>query len=114
MILNIKKPYLESLLSSKSDFKAPKNIRIGGRTIRVKQDVDLDEHGRYYHMQKLIIIDPEKEDPHATLIHEAMHAALAVGGLTEMLDPQLEEAICVAAEMLAPSIYWKMPKAKKK
>lgn len=99
-------------MSSKNQFKAPRSIRIGGRTVRIKQDIDLDEHGRYYHMQKLIIIDPDKEDPHATLIHEAMHAALAVGGLTEMLDANLEEAICVAAEMLAPNIYWRVPKKK--
>lgn len=99
-------------MSSKTDWKGPKSLKIGGRTIRIKQDVDCDDHGRYYHMQKLIIVDPDKEDPHASLLHEAMHAALAVGGLSEMLDEKLEEAICVAAEMLAPNIYWKMPKKK--
>lgn len=99
-------------MSSKSDFKAPTSIKVGGRNIKIKQDIDCDDHGRYYHMQKLIIIDPDKEDPHASLLHEAMHAALAVGGLSEMLDPKLEEAICVAVEMLAPNIYWKMPKKK--
>lgn len=100
-------------MSSKHDWKGPKTLKIAGRTIKVKQDLDCDDHGRYYHMQKLIIIDPDKEDPHASLIHEAMHAALAAGGLTEILDEKLEEAICCAAELLAPNIYWKVPKKSK-
>lgn len=95
-----------------SDFKAPASLQIGGQRIRVILDESIDEHGRYYHRQKAIVLDPDKEGVNATLIHEAMHAALAVSGVSNLLDSRLEEAICVAAEMLAPNIYWKMPKKK--
>lgn len=101
-------------MPTKSEFKVPKHISIAGRKVRIILDPHSDDHGRYYHMQKTIIIDPEKEDPHATLIHEMMHAALAAGGLTEMLDERLEEAICCAAELLAPSLRLYVPKRKAK
>jgi hypothetical protein len=101
-------------MSSKSEFKVPKHVNIAGRKIRIILDPHSDDHGRYYHMQKTIIIDPEKEDPHASLIHEMMHAALAAGGLTEILDEKMEEAICCAAELLAPCLKLHTPKPKQK
>lgn len=103
-------------MSSKSEFEfeIPRNLPIGGRKIKVVLDPNCDDHGRYYHMQKLIIIDPDKEDPFASLIHEMMHAALAAGGLTEMLDEKLEEAICCAAELLAPCLKLRTPKPRSK
>ena len=101
-------------MSGKNEFKVPKHVTIAGRKIKIILDPHSDDHGRYYHMGKTIIIDPEKEDPHATLIHEMMHAALAAGGLTEILDEKLEEAICCAAELLAPSLKLHTPKARQK
>jgi hypothetical protein len=99
-------------MSSKSEFKVPKHVTIAGRKIRIILDPHSDDHGRYYHMQKTIIIDPDKEDPHASLIHEMMHAALAAGGLTEILDEKMEEAICCAAELLAPCLKLHSAKVK--
>jgi hypothetical protein len=101
-------------MSSKSEFKVPKHVSIAGRKIRIILDPHSDDHGRYYHDQRTIIIDPDKEDPHAALIHEMMHAALAAGGLSETLDEKLEEAICVAAELLAPVLKLHTPKTKQK
>lgn len=101
-------------MSSKPEFKVPKHVTIAGRKIKIVLDPHSDDHGRYYHMQKLIIIDPDKEDPHASLIHEMMHAALAAGGLTEILDEKMEEAICCAAELLAPVLKLHTPKPKAK
>lgn len=101
-------------MSGKNEFKVPKHVNIGGRKIKIVLDPHSDDHGRYYHMGKTIIIDPEKEDPHASLIHEMMHAALAAGGLTEILDEKLEEAICCAAELLAPCLKLHTPKPKTK
>jgi len=85
---------------------------IGGYKIRVVLDEEMDEHGLYYHDSRKIVINPTKEDPLASLLHEALHAALAIGGLSEILDGKLEEAVCRAVEMIAPNIYFKAKKTK--
>jgi hypothetical protein len=97
---------------SSEKFTAPAYLMIGGRKIRVILDDDLDDHGMYVHDTKKISINPTKEDPLATLLHEAVHAALAVGGLSEILEDKLEEAVCRAVELIAPNIYFRPTKTK--
>jgi len=97
-------------MSGKSEFKAPKSITVGGRRIKVLLDDDIDEHGLYSHDSRKIFIDPTKDEPNASLLHEACHAALAVSGLSEVLGDKLEEAVCRAVELLAPNIFFKMKK----
>lgn len=88
-------------------FEAPKHLMIGGRKIKVVLDAEIDEHGLYYHDSRKIVINPTKEEPLASLLHETIHASLAIGGLSEVLGDKLEEAVCRAVEMIAPNIYFK-------
>lgn len=89
------------------NFKAPKHLTIGGRKIKIILDEDIDEHGLYYHDARKIVINPTKEEPLASLLHESIHAVLTISGLAEVLDDKLEEAVCRAVELLAPNIYFK-------
>lgn len=94
------------------NFEAPKSLLIGGRKIKVILDDEIDEHGLYYHDTKKIVINPTKEEPLASLLHESIHAALTISGLSEALGDKLEEAVCRAVEMIAPNIYFRTPKKK--
>ena len=98
--------------SNSEKFTAPSHLIIGGRKIRVVLNEEMEEHGLYYHDSRKILINPTKEEPLASLLHESIHAALAIGGLSEILDDKLEEAVCRAVEMIAPNIYFKAKKAK--
>lgn len=42
----------------------------------------------------------ESETYQRTLLHEHAHAIFAFSGLTELLEPELEEALCTALENL--------------
>lgn len=95
------------------NFEAPKSLYIGGRRIKVVLDEDMDDHGLYYHDLRKIVINPTKEDPLASLLHEAVHAALTIGGVAEVLGDKLEEAVCRAIELLEPNIYFKPSKKSK-
>jgi hypothetical protein len=55
-----------------------------------------------------IAIAPDKIDPKASLLHEMVHAALDVSGVSQLIkDENLEEAICIAMEMLTPNLDFK-------
>jgi hypothetical protein len=101
-------------LSSK--FSPPKNIVVGGRSIRIKVVEDLHvegvgkANGAYCHDARLIQLDKDDGVNNAFLLHEATHAVLTTSGLSEVLGLQLEEAICTAMEMLASSIYFRAKK----
>ena len=60
------------------------------------------------------LIEISKETPQdemvATLLHESIHAALRVSGVSQLLNEQLEEAVCRAVELIAPNIYFKSKK----
>lgn len=83
----------------------PKSINILGRKIRIKKR-DLDgDHGRYVHDDAVIYLSDNEEhekDAWPTLLHEMVHAALTIGGVSEVLDAGKEEAVCRAIENLAP------------
>ncbi len=52
--------------------------------------------------ERLIKIDSslldDKERLERVVRHEKMHMALGISGLTEIMDPKIEEAICVMME----------------
>lgn len=105
-------------MSSKDKFVPPKYLTIGGQRIKVivKRDLKTDggemAYGLYCYGDRTIELNSENDinQQLPTLLHEAVHAALKIGGVGELLDPKLEEAICVAVEMLAPNIYFKSKK----
>jgi hypothetical protein len=85
----------------------PKQLQVLGRTIEVKlvEDLrigDVECYGCY--QGSTIQICTSKHSTHAayhrTLMHERVHAILAISGITELLDGRTEEAICVAMESL--------------
>ena len=74
----------------------PKYIIIFGKKIKIKYCDDMDGlHGEFIFDKMLIRInrmDCQKEQ-RLTLAHESLHASLAIGGVCELLSPELEEAI---------------------
>lgn len=103
---------------TKTAFVPPSYLMIGGRKIRVVVNKDLrtDDNetawGMYTYWLDKIELNPGTPASYRvqTLLHEAMHAALKTAGVTEFLDDKLEEAICVAAELIAPNIVFKETK----
>ncbi len=92
----------------------PKSMNIGGRKVKVKAVSKLrvdgeDCYGAYSYWDDTIRINEDTPDAYKvqTLLHEAMHAALKVTGISEFLDEKVEEAVCIAAELIAPNIVFK-------
>jgi len=54
-----------------------------------------NQYGECDEGQQEIIISPKQNEQQAlhTLLHEYIHAALAVGGINEMMTEELEEAV---------------------
>lgn len=104
-------------MSSKNESVAPKSLNIGGKRIKVVVKGELEfeggtAYGLYTPSKYLIELDKntEHKEQVATLLHEAVHAALHVSGVGEMLSGPLEEAVCRAVELIAPNIYFKSKK----
>lgn len=78
---------------------------IMGRRVPIKLVPNLRDEGEecfgLFDSGVIKLCSTKKHNIVATLMHEKVHAVLAFSGLTEMLTPQLEEAICVALESLA-------------
>ena len=85
--------------------KLPKSVKVGHRNLKVVLDPSMaDYHGKFDSDAGEIRLDPNKIDPVASLLHEMVHAALDVSGVACVLkNDDLEEAICVAIEMLMPN-----------
>lgn len=99
-----------------SKFVAPKSLVIGGKRVKVvmKDELRSDEGHGAFGLFSDGLIEISKETPQdemvATLLHECIHAALAISGVGEILDNKVEEAICRAVELIAPNIYFKSKK----
>lgn len=75
-------------------------ITVLGRTYAI-QYVDLDDtYGEHDQVDKVIRIHHSlsEEDRRATVVHEVIHAILFESGLGQLLDGDLEEALCRAIE----------------
>lgn len=73
-----------------------------------------NEFGKCKPSKKLIQIDPEKHDTQdevdATLLHETIHAALFISGITNVIKTEEEEeAIVVALEHALHPLYRRRP-----
>jgi len=91
--MRIKKPHKNSKIS------------VFGENFNIKfVTLNLSEHelGECNCMTKLIQIRPglTKELTVKTIAHELTHAAIGISGLTELLSPAQEEAICIVNEHL--------------
>lgn len=94
----------------------PKSIRVLGRKFRVAYRDILNAPpgtlGQTYGAENLIEISTLSHDTpkdiRTTLLHEALHAALHVSGLSIYLDDRLEEALVTmlthAVEEIAPQL----------
>lgn len=87
------------------EVKPPKNVKILGQTISIKvKDLESD-HGQFVFDDKTIYLSSNPEhanDQWATLLHEMIHACLTISGVSEVLAPGVEEAICRSLENLSP------------
>lgn len=103
-------------MSSKSKFTPPKFLVIGGKKVRVvvKDVLRADDGEEAFGLFSDGLIELSRETPAdeqvATLLHECIHAALAISGVGEILDGKVEEAVCRAVELIAPNIYFKSKK----
>lgn len=83
----------------------PRHVMIMGRRVPVRMVPNLRDGGEecfgLFDGKCIKLCSTSKHNLNATLLHEQVHAVLAFSGLTELLTPQLEEAICVAMESLA-------------
>jgi hypothetical protein len=88
------------------EIKIPKSVKVMGHTIKIKvKELEDDDHGEFVFDDKTIYLsnDPEKQnDQWPTLLHELIHSALTIGGVSEVLGPGVEESICRCLENLAP------------
>lgn len=78
---------------------APRSIMIFGQRVPVRQNKDMStEKDRVWGQYKegVIWYDPNQSEAELknTLIHEAIHAALDLSGLTQIIGNRMEEAFC--------------------
>lgn len=104
-------------MSSKNEQAPPKSLSIGGKRIKVlvKDGLEFEggtAYGLYTPSKYLIELDKntDHKEQVATLLHEAVHSALHISGVGELMSSQLEEAVCRAVELIAPNIYFKSKK----
>ena len=78
----------------------PKTLSILGQTIDIVQismsedshgEADLDNH-------RIVLNEKYKDTNKVTLIHELIHAAIGISGISEILTKKQEEAICRCLE----------------
>lgn len=85
----------------------PKQVMILGRKVKL-QFCDLDgDFGQFTELPHTIKIQQgmDAATVHRVLIHEMVHAALAIGGLSSYhLSDKVEESICTLMETAIPDI----------
>lgn len=79
----------------------PEKINILGMTFDIELDASLDplSYGETESKSYIIKINPlHYKERKLTLLHECIHAALGVSGLSEIIEEKVEEAIVVCIE----------------
>lgn len=86
------------------------SITVLGQKIRiVRQPLD-DKYGQFDSAKREIHLDPSypRASVDATLLHEVLHAALHVGGISYALSDEIEEAVVRCIEhALVPLVQFK-------
>lgn len=87
----------------KQERKLPKAVGVFGHAFEVELVPSLGDHGRFEPDDGVIFInkDISADEQWSTLFHEMLHAALFLGGLSEVLGGQLEEGVvrCIENSM---------------
>lgn len=93
--------------------KVPKQVRIMGKWINFNylSEIPNDSHelyGEYKHNDKKILIkkDEPDEDQFRTMLHEIMHGIIARSAIKNLIDDNMEEAICELSENFADYLQW--------
>ena len=97
-----------------------KKIKVFGVNIPIKV-VELESGGGQYISRK-ILIDPDEDEKNTrmlTIFHEAIHAALDIGGVAHALSPDMEEAIVRCIEnglgpLVTSGVFNTTPKSKRR
>jgi len=94
-------------------FGLPTNVQVGGVKVKVRWKPTLDDSwGTYDHDLKTIFLSKKlpEEERLPTLLHEMVHASLAISGLNEMLTAKQEEAIVRNFDsMVLPAVLKVLP-----
>lgn len=77
-------------------------LTILGKQIKIEIIKDLEEFGHFDSNNWRIQIRKglSEEEYNSTLLHETIHASLFIGGISELLTEEMEEAICRNLEHL--------------
>lgn len=83
-------------------FKLPTKVELMGKTIPIVRKPLKNAYGMFYRTQFRIEIDTDCPDEllEQTLLHELVHAALTISGVYQVLENDVEEAICLCLENL--------------
>lgn len=78
----------------KKKLKIPKYVEVGGYRFKIVLDSTMDDHGECNSDDLIIKLNNSKNSIKETFIHELTHAALSISGQSNILQPEMEEALC--------------------
>jgi hypothetical protein len=93
-----------------TDVNTKQTVKILGEKVSIVIVNEPDTLGQYHHDDRRIDIHSPHPDAMRTLLHEIIHASLAISGLTEVLGDKTEEAVCRCLEIALPHAYRMTPK----
>ena len=82
-------------------------VTVLGTEIEVRVEELQDLHGHFDADKLLIRMDTKRKQQSETFLHEVMHAALFVSGLTEIMGEEREEAVVRCLEHALFPLYGK-------
>jgi hypothetical protein len=87
----------------------PTGITIGGVPFKVTYPAKMEENqvGESDAMERTIKIKANQkgDEFERTLLHEVVHAAMGISGISELFDEKIEEAIVICLENSLHSLY---------
>lgn len=86
--------------------KIPTEVKILGIPFKIKIVDDLEDYGETNGPENVIKLNKKfsRDKMESTLLHELVHAALYVSGLSQVLDDKMEEGIAICVENALNSV----------
>jgi hypothetical protein len=87
----------------------PTSITVGGVPFKITYPAKMDEGqvGESNAMERTIQIKSNQkgDEFERTLLHEVVHAAMGISGVSELFDEKVEEAVVICLENSLHSLY---------
>lgn len=87
-------------MSSKKKTIPEVTIKLLGKTIKLRSTNNPELFGEYKADEKTIYLNLSTDDLESTLLHEMVHALLAITAQDQLLSDEQAEAVCRIAEHL--------------